>query len=95
MKMKQKGFLVYELKFHKQVIKFLQNQPLNFRKKVLEQFEIIKNNPFDNNLDIKELKGMKNFFRLRISKYRFIYRIENNILLIEIVKAGSRGDIYK
>ena len=93
--MRQKGFWVYELKFHKQVIKFLQNQPLNFRRKVFEQFEIIKNNPFDNNLDIKELKGMENKYRLRISKYRFIYSIENDILLIEIIKAGSRGDIYK
>jgi len=95
MRKKQKGFLVYKLKFHKQVIKFLQNQPLNFRKKVINSFEIIKNNPFDNSLDIKELKGMENYFRLRLSKYRFIYKIENDILLIEVIKAGSRGDIYK
>jgi len=93
--MKQKGCLVYKIQFHKQVIKFLQNQPLNFRKKVLDSFEIIKNNPFNNNLDIKELKGIDNYFRLRLSKYRFIYKIENDILLIEVIKAGSRGDIYK
>ena len=86
---------MYELKFHKQVVKFLQNQPLNFRKKVIESFNIIKQNPFENNLDIKELKGYTNHYRLRLSKYRFIYKIENNILLIEVIKAGSRGDIYK
>ena len=86
---------MYKIQFHKQVIKFLQNQPLNFRKKVLDSFEIIKNNPFNNNLDIKELKGIDNYFRLRLSKYRFIYKIENDILLIEVIKAGSRGDIYK
>jgi mRNA-degrading endonuclease RelE of RelBE toxin-antitoxin system len=37
---------------------------------------------------------MDHYFRLRLSKYRFIYKIENDILLIEVIKA-SRGDIYK
>jgi len=94
MKKKQKGFLVYKLKFNKQVIKFIQNQTLNFKKKVSDSFKIIKNNPFDNNLNIKELKSMDHYFRLRLLKYRFIYKIENDILLIEVIKA-SRGDIYK
>ena len=65
---------MYKLKFNKQVIKFIQNQPLNFKKKVLDNFEIIKNNPFDNNVDIKELKGMDHYFRLRLSKYRLFIK---------------------
>ena len=41
------------------------------------------------------MEGFKNSYRLRISKFRVIFKIENNELLIEVIKAGSRGDVYK
>jgi len=34
-------------------------------------------------------------FRLRVGKYRFIYEVFEDELLIYIEKGGSRGDIYK
>lgn len=47
--------------------------------------------------DIKELKGKKNrsLYRLRVGDYRIIYTKNNGKLIIHVVDAGNRGDIYK
>ena len=47
--------------------------------------------------DIKELKGKKTkgLYRLRIGDYRIIYMIDNGKLIVCVVDAGNRGDIYK
>ena len=87
---------MYKLKLKKSVIKFIESRPKNETKIIIDKLEILKNNPYPTNpkIDIKKLKGVEEF-RLRIGKYRFIYQIKNNILVIVIEKAGSRGDIYK
>ena len=47
--------------------------------------------------DIKELKGKQNkgLYRLRIGDYRVIYTINNGKLIVCVIDAGNRGDIYK
>ncbi len=45
-------------------------------------------------LDIKKLTG-RDGYRLRIGGWRALYRVEKDQLIIEVVKIGPRGDIYK
>lgn len=40
-----------------------------------------------------KLKG-RNAYRIRVSNYRIIYTISDNILTIEIIGIGHRKDIY-
>ena len=49
-----------------------------------------------NGNDIKQLKGKKSkgFYRLRIGDYRVIYTVDNGKLLIHVIDAGNRGQIY-
>ncbi|MFA5916767.1 MAG: hypothetical protein WC850_00850 [Candidatus Gracilibacteria bacterium] len=56
---------------------------------------MISISPYQNNLDIKPLKGKNNHYRLRIGKYRFLYEIIENKILIYFYNADSRGDVYK
>ena len=35
------------------------------------------------------------FFRLRIGKYRAIFKIDKNIITILVLDIGSHGDIFK
>ena len=46
--------------------------------------------------DIKQLKGQKSrgMFRLRVGDYRIIYTVDNGQLVVCIVDAGNRGQIY-
>ena len=89
---------MYKIDYHKRVIKFLVKQDLKFKNQVLDTFEKIALNPYVSTYDIKPLKdsdSVNTKFRLRIGKYRFIYKIVDSQLLIKVADAGSRGDIYK
>lgn len=47
--------------------------------------------------DIVRFKHTKynDIFRLRIGKYRAIFRVVNNELVILVIKIDSRGEVYK
>ena len=46
--------------------------------------------------DIKALKGQKSrgMYRLRIGDYRIIYTVDSGQLIVCVIDAGNRGQIY-
>lgn len=87
---------MYRIDYHKRVIKFLAKQDLKFREKVLDIFDEIAKDPYNSNYDIKPYKSSQNDnYRLRIGKYRFIYKIDGDEIVIYVSDADSRGNIYK
>jgi len=42
----------------------------------------------------KKLKGFKDLYRIRVGDYRIIYRVQDSILTVEILKIGDRKDSY-
>jgi len=42
---------------------------------------------------VKKLKGQEGY-RIRVGDYRILYSIFDNILLVEVVKVGQRGNFY-
>jgi len=46
--------------------------------------------------DIKRLQGKKSrgMYRLRVGSYRIIYSVDNGQLIVRVIDAGSRGQIY-
>ena len=42
----------------------------------------------------EKLKG-RDGYRIRVGNYRIIYEIQDNILVVTILKVGDRKDIYK
>lgn len=47
------------------------------------------------NSDITKMKGNNPFHKVRVGNYRIIYEIQDDVLLILIVKIGHRKDIYR
>jgi mRNA interferase RelE/StbE len=43
----------------------------------------------------KKLEGSDKEYRIRNGDYRIIYRIEDSKLIIEVIRIGRRGDVYK
>ena len=43
----------------------------------------------------RKLSGYEKIFRIRIGKYRVIYEVEGQKLLILVLKVGHRKDIYR
>lgn len=45
--------------------------------------------------DIKPLEGQENVFRLRVGDYRIIFSVYDEMLTVQVMTAGNRGDVYK
>jgi len=45
--------------------------------------------------DRKELTAHPGEFRLRVGSYRVIYAVLENILTVQVIRVGNRGDVYK
>ncbi len=86
----------------KNIIINLSNSANKFFKKHIDIYDKFINNlksVYNNNntnIDIKAMKNYNNIYRMRIQKYRVIYKIINEeIIIIEVITAGNRGEIYK
>lgn len=84
----------YYFALHKDVKKFLAKHD-DITRIFYRKLQVIASNPFQNTLDIKSLTGKKHHYRLRIGKYRFLYEVREQEILIYFYDADSRGDIYR
>ena len=80
----------YDIKILKKARKFIEVQPKNQQDRILKAI-----NKLPDVGDIIPLSGKKDSFRLRVGDYRIIYKIENELLLITVVNADNRGQVYK
>lgn len=85
---------MYKIQASKIVDNFLAKHS-DIRQRVLDKLEILAQNPYKNTLDIQKLQGRDNRYRLRVGKYRILYEIIENQILIYAYDADSRGGIYK
>lgn len=67
----------------------------NIAAKVIAAIDKLSQNPRP--IGVKKLKGSKenDFYRIRVTDYRIIYTIEEEVRIIEILKIGHRKEIYR
>lgn len=85
----------YSIEFYKEALKYLQRLDKPSRIRIVQYLEILSENPFHPELDIKRMRGTSEEYRLRVGSFRIIYTIEEKQLIIHVLKIGSRGDVYK
>ena len=86
---------MYKIRLKKSAIKEFALLPINIRS-IIEEKLILLSIWKENELDIKLLTPKnKKRYRLRVWKYRIIYKKENDILVIYVLKIWIRWDIYK
>lgn len=85
----------YVIEFSTDSEKYLRKLDKPTRIRILDHLNILAENPRDNELDIKKLKGKTNLYRMRVETYRILYSIKDNVLVVYVVTIGSRGDVYK
>jgi len=84
----------YLLIYEKIAIKDLENIDKNDARHLYKKIEQLANET--SNLDVKQLKSFsKPTYRLRWGDYRVIYEKHQEKIIIVIVMAGHRKDIYK
>ena len=83
----------YKVEFKKSAAKALKLIPKSDQKRIARKIDSLAESPQDPNTT--KLKGDNPFHKVRIGNYRVIYEIQDDILLILIVKIGRRKDIYR
>lgn len=80
---------MYEIVIQKKAKKFIDGLPKNDRIRIVTAIEQLPNGS-----DIKPLKGHEGLFRLRVGSYRIIYTADNGELVVYVIDAGNRGQVY-
>lgn len=44
---------------------------------------------------VRKLTGTNNIYRVRVADYRVVYRIEDDTLIIEVVRVAHRKEVYR
>ena len=86
---------MYQLSFHRKVLKQLKKLPKDDRVKILKKIRQLRYNPMNFNLDIRPYYNAEKGWRIRAGNLRAIYTfdIKNKVIYIEYL--GYRGSVYK
>ena len=68
--------------------------PRNAAKLIREKLDVIAVNPYADHLNAKKLQGREGY-RLRVGDWRVVYKIQNEQLIIIVMKIASGGEVYK
>lgn len=81
----------YEIQLEKPAAKFIRRLPKPEKERILRAIAGLPLNG-----DIKRLQGPhgKGMFRLRVGSYRILYIVKEEQLVVCVVDAGNRGQIY-
>lgn len=80
---------MYKIIIQKKAKKFIDALPRNDRIRVVEAIEQLPNGS-----DIKPLKGHEGLLRLRVGSYRIIYTVDHGQLIVYVIDANNRGQVY-
>ena len=82
----------YKIEIKKSAQKEIKQLPNKELKKVVDKISSLTNEPRP--IGSKKLSGDEKY-RIRVGNYRVLYSIEDQILVIYVVKVGHRKDVYQ
>jgi len=85
--------LKFRIEFKRSAAKALKRVPIRERRRIRDKIDSLSENPPDRTTT--KMKGDNPFHRIRVGDYRIIYEIQNEILLILVLKIGHRKEIYR
>jgi mRNA interferase RelE/StbE len=82
----------FEIRFKESVAKDLLHLPNKDVKRILKRIDALRNEPRPTSC---EKLSAKERYRVRQGVYRIIYEINNQELVIIVIKVGHRRDVYQ
>jgi mRNA interferase RelE/StbE len=82
----------YELLFKKSVAKDLRELPKTDVKRILQRIRSLADDPRPRGCE--KLSGHERY-RLRQGAYRIVYEVDDQVLVVLVVKIGHRRDVYR
>ena len=82
----------YRVEIKKSAIKEIEHLSRRDIRDVLDKIFSLAENPRPH--DCKKLSGQEKY-RVRCGDYRIVYSIEDDVLVVYVVKVGHRKDVYR
>jgi mRNA interferase RelE/StbE len=83
----------YHIEFAKPAAKQLKALSLQEQQRIKSKIDALVDSPRPDG--VVKLSGEDNLYRIRVGDYRIIYSIQDNQLLILVLKIGHRRDVYQ
>jgi mRNA interferase RelE/StbE len=85
--------VTYQIEFTKGAVKELKKLPTEIRERIDLKIQELAVEPRPDG--VKKLESELPLYRIRVGDYRVIYQIQDDVLLVTIVKAKHRREIYR
>jgi len=85
---------MYRIFFTKQADKALRKMPRNWSLRIREKLMQIAEDPYGQHNNVTKLQDRPGF-RLRVGDWRIIYDVEDEKLVILVLRVGPRGGVYR
>ena len=83
----------YSIQLKPSARKELEALPDRILARIVQKLELLSITPRP--AGCKKLKGISDTYRVRVGDYRILYRIEDSLLIIEVIRIANRKDAYK
>jgi len=83
---------VFKVTIKKDALKTLKKIPAGIREKIEDKIEKLRTSPHAVG---ESMQGFDNRYKFRQGQWRVIYEIWDDELVVEVIKVGARGDVYK
>jgi len=84
---------MYKVIIKKSAIKELENITKTYRLKIIQKIDDLASDPRPQG--VRKLENSTNNYRIRVGNYRIIYSIEDQNLLVEVIKVADRKEAYR
>ena len=81
-----------ELRFKPSVVKDLRGIPKTEVRRLLKRIEVLRDDPRP--AGCEKLTG-RELYRIRQGVYRIVYSVDDAAVVIEVIKAGHRREVYR
>lgn len=85
---------MYKLEFSKSAVKTLRRMPRNDAARMRAKLNELVKDPYAPNNNVAKLQNRPGY-RLRVGDWRVISHIDDETIVVLIVKIGPRGEVYR
>lgn len=83
----------YQIRWKRSAAKELKKLPQATLLRILQSVESLATDPRPPGC--RKLTGAEHTYRIRVGDYRVLYTIEDDAVLVEIIRVGHRRDVYR
>lgn len=83
----------YRVRYSRDALRAMRRLPRNIATNIQRKVELLARKPEALAANIRKLQG-RDGFRLRIGDYRVIYMVDDEAVVLLVIKVGARGGVY-